>query len=539
MGQSKSGRAITVAALAAVVALAAAGCGGGSSSGGSGGASSTAGGSSTAAGSASGTSTSGGGASGGSIVVANTSSVQKLDPAVMTNFLDFQALGMIYQPLVTLGKSLTVEPELATKWTNGDGGKTITFTLRKGVTFDDGAPLTSADVKATMQYILNPKTGAAAASYLSSVKSITTPDAGTVALHLSHPDSSLLFGLTSDNLAIVSAKAIKAGTLAKKPDGTGPYKYASYSPDNSFTVAANPKYWGGAPKISQIQFKTIANEQSIASALQAGTVQLGLLTEPQVTEQLQGQNSITVDKQLDLNYRALMLQSKGPLANTDARLAIQCAIDRRAVLQAAVLGGGKIVGPVPQGPFASDPASGTCATQNLDQAKAYLKKAGTPNGFSFSVLTSADLDGTSSAQATTIQNELSKVGIKMSIDNVASSQYIQQWLKGKFEGALAENGANPSPYIMYGRYFGAGASLAVPAGYSSSTLKSLLLRADQSNSQSQQSTLYKQFTGQLTDNAVWIWLFNAYDYYALAPSVHGFSPLPSGSLSSLATAGVS
>jgi peptide/nickel transport system substrate-binding protein len=538
MGPSKMGRGISVAAVSAAVALAAAGCGGSSSSGGSGGGSATSGASSTSASTAGASTSSSGSSSGGSIVVANTSSVQKLDPAVMTNFLDFQALGMIYQPLVTLDKSLQVQADLATKWTTGDGGKTLTFTLRSGVVFDDGAPFTSADVKATMQYIEKPSTGAAAASYLASVKSVSTPSKNTVVFHLSHPDSSLLDGLTSENMAIVSSKAIKAGTLAKTPDGTGPYKFANYSPDNSFTVAANPKYWGPAPKISQIQFKTIANEQSIASALQAGTVQLGLLTEPQVTEQLQGQ-SITVAKQLDLNYRALMLQAKGPLANVDARLAIQCAIDRRAVLQAAVLGGGKVIGPVPQGPFATDPNAGTCATQNLIQAKAYLQKAGTPNGFSFTVLTSEELDGTSTAQATTIQNELSKVGIKMNVDNVAGSQYIQQWLKGKFQGALAENGANPSPYIMYGRYFGAGASLAVPAGYSSPTLKSLLLKADQSNSQSQQSSLYKQFTGQLTDNAVWVWLFNAYDYYALSPHVQGFSPLPSGQLTSLATASVS
>lgn len=523
MGRRKLVGRIGVAAAVAGVSVALAACGGTSSSTGGSGGGGGGGGSSAS--------------SGQTIVVADTSSVQKLNPVVMTNFLDFQAIGMIYQQLVTLNKSLQVEPQLATSWHVGDGGKTVTFALRHGVTFDDGSPLTSADVKATMQYIVKPKTGAAAASYLASVKSVSTPSKYTAVFHLSHPDSSLLYGLTSQNMSILPASAIKANTLATKPDGTGPYEYSSYSPNNSFDVKRNAQYWGPAPKIGAIQFKTIADEQSIASAMQAGTVQLGLLTQPQVTQQLSG--SITVDKALDLNYRALMIQSRGPLANANARLALQCAIDRRAVLQAAVLGGGKVVGPVPQGPFATDPGSGTCATQNLAQAKSYLAKAGVPHGFSFTVLTSEELDGTSNAQATTIQNQLSKVGIKMSIDNVAGSAYIQDWLKGKFQAALAENGANPSPYIMYGRYFGAGASLAVPAGYASPTLKSLLARADQSNSQSTQSTLYRQFTSQLTDNAVWVWLFNAYDYYATSSNLQGFSPLPSGQLTSLATASVS
>jgi peptide/nickel transport system substrate-binding protein len=204
-----------------------------------------------------------------------------------------------------------------------------------------------------------------------------------------------------------------------------------------------------------------------------------------------------------------------------------------------VLGDGKVVGPVPSGPLASNPSAGTCATQNVAQAKKYLAAAGLPKGFSFTTLTSNELDSTSAAQAVTMQGELSKVGIKMSIDNVASSDYIQRWLKGDFQAALAENGASPSPYIMYGRYFGTGASLAVPAGYSSPALASLLTKADSVTSATTQKSLYDQLTNQLVNKAVWIWLFNAYDYYATAKSVHGFVPLPDGDLTGLATATVS
>ena len=479
-------------------------------------------------------STSGGGtATNATFVVADTSSVQKLDPAVMTNFLDFSALGMVYQTLVTLNSKLEVAPELATSWSTGSGGTTLTFNLRKNVKFDDGSTLTSQDVKATFERILEPSTGAAAASYLASVQSISTPSSDQVVLHLSHPDNSLIFGLASDNLAIVPGQAITGGTLKTQPDGTGPYKFSSYQPNNSFTVTRNPHYWGGTPTLKEIVFRTIPDEQSIASALQAGTVQMGLLTEPQVVHTLQG-SSAAVKKELSLNYRALMMQStSGPLANGDARLAIQCALNRSAILQAAVQGQGKVVGPVPQGPFASDPKAGTCGTQNLSQARSYLQKAGMPNGFSFTVLTSNDLDGTSNAQAVTIQNELAQVGIHMSIDNVASSAYIQDWLKGQFQGALAENGASPSPYIMYGRYFGKGASLAIPAGYSSPELQNLLQQAVQTQSTSQQQQLYSQFTDNLVNNAVWIWLFNGYQYYGLSGKVKGFTPLPSGSLSGL------
>ena len=163
-----------------------------------------------------------------------------------------------------------------------------------------------------------------------------------------------------------------------------------------------------------------------------------------------------------------MLQDKtGPLANVYNRLAIACAVNRQDVLNEAIFGAGKVVGPVPLGPYASNPVSRSAPHPNIAKAKAYLKKAGDPSGFSFTAMTSTDLDPTSAAQATVVQSELAQAGIKMNIQNLAGDAYIQDWLKGKFQAAFAWNGADPDPYTMYGRYFGTGANLGVPAGYSS------------------------------------------------------------------------
>ena len=472
-------------------------------------------------------------------VIANTSSVQKLDPQIATNFLDLQALGLVYQPLVTLNSSLQVVPDLASSWTFSSDSKSVTFTLRSGVKFDDGSTLTSADVKASLERVLNPKTGAASASNIATVASISTPTAQTVVLQLTHPDFSILYGLTTTNLAILPAKAITAGTIATQPDGTGPFKFVSWSPGTSLTLAQNPGYWGGAPSIKQIVFRTIPDEQSIASALQAGTVQMGLLTEPQVVKTLSG-TSLQVHKELDLNYRALMLQDRtGPLANVNARLAIECALSRTDILANAALGQGEVVGPVPLGPYAPSATAGTCGTQNLAQATHYLAAAGMSKGFSFTAITSDALDATSDAQAVTAQSDLAKVGIHMTIDNLGENDYIQRWLKGQFEAAFAENGANPDPYIMYGRYFGPGANLAVPSGYSSPALASLLTNADENPSASTRASLYAQISAYLVNNAVWIWLFDSYDYTVLASNVHGYTPLPNEQLSALATTTVS
>src|SRR5579863_7066838 len=192
--------------------------------------------------SSSGSSTPGNSSSGTSsapFVVANTSSVQKLDPQIATNFLDLQALGLIYQPLVTLNSSLQVVPDLASSWTFSSDSKTVTFTLRSGVKFDDGSTMTSADVKASLERVLNPKTAPAAASNIATVASVAAPTPQTVVLTLTHPDFSILDGLTTTNLSILPAKATAAGTIASKPDGTGPPKFVSWTPGTSLTLAAN------------------------------------------------------------------------------------------------------------------------------------------------------------------------------------------------------------------------------------------------------------------------------------------------------------
>ena len=104
---------------------------------------------------------------------------------MVTNFVDFQALGLVYDQLVRYNKQLQFVPDLATSWAFSNGNRAITFQLRKGVTFDDGTSFTSADVVASLDRVLAPKTGDASASYLVAVKSIVAKGPYAVELVLS------------------------------------------------------------------------------------------------------------------------------------------------------------------------------------------------------------------------------------------------------------------------------------------------------------------------------------------------------------------
>jgi hypothetical protein len=94
---------------------------------------------------------------------------------------------------------------------------------------------------------------------------------------------------------------------------------------------------------------------------------------------------------------------------------------------------------------------------------------------------------------------------------------------------------------MYGRYFGAGADLGVPAGYSSKTLQTELLAGDENSTAAGQKADWKALNTTLTSKAVWIWLFDSYDFAVLSPTVKGFtlSPVNTTQLSSLANTSIS
>lgn len=474
-------------------------------------------------------------AAGGSIVIGTVSSVVKIDPDVVTNFLDFNALGLIYQSLVQQNAKLAIVPGLATSWAFSNGNTTLTMNLRQGVKFHDGSTMDSSDVVASLQRAQAAATADPSAKFIGSVTNIAASGPNTVVLTMSHSDVSVLQGLATVNMAIMPAAAIANGSIATKPDGTGPFEFSKWIPNTSFTVTGNPNYWGGKVALSSVQLETIPTEQSISAALQAGTIQIGLLAQPTVVNTLP--SSFPVQKVMNLSYRALQLQAKGVLKNVNARLAIACATNRKQILNFSVFGQGKIVGPIPLGPYATSPVSAICPTQNLKQAKKYLRKAGHRNGFTFTAITSTDLDSTSAYQAIAMQSELAKVGIKMKIQNLASNAYIQDWLAGNFQAAFADNGASPNPYVMYGRYFGTGGNLALAAGFSSATLQKELLAGDENSTAAGQVKAWKTFSNDLTHHAVWIWLFDSYAFAATASTVHGFtlSPVNSNQLSSLAS----
>jgi peptide/nickel transport system substrate-binding protein len=480
--------------------------------------------------------TTNGGGFNGTYVVARTADMLQLDPYKATAFADDETLGLVYSGLVTTDASGTIIPDLATAWHTSADGRTVTFTLRTGVTWDDGDAFTAADVKASIQRILDPKTGAVASSNLAVISGVDTPDDHTVVLRLSRPDASLLYALASVNAAILHAKDITANTIGQRPDGTGPFVWQKWQQGQQVTLTANPTYYGGEPRIHTLEFRVIPSESSILSGMRAGAFQLGLLSDPAVANQAGGLRGVKLLKEPDLAYHALMLNGrKGPLTNQRVRQAIACAIDPKQVLRTAAYGDGIVTGPITSPMYQYSTTAGLpCSPGDVGAAKRLLASAGYAKGFSLTTIVMTDQYATAVAEAQNIQAQLAKIGVTLKLDELTTAPYVKAWLAGDYDAAVALNGGDYDPYLMYGRYFTAGGSLATPAGLTSSTLGKLLDEGNATSNETTRHTVFGELQRQLLVESPWVWTFRGDDFYLENTSAPAFTPRADGSLVSLA-----
>ncbi|MGH3097231.1 MAG: ABC transporter substrate-binding protein [Streptosporangiales bacterium] len=481
-----------------------------------------------------------GGDGGSTLVIARTADVDVLDPHRATAFQTVQALGLVYDSLLTTDAKGELAPRLAQHWNVSKDGKTVSFTLRKGVKFHNGDPLTATDVKASLERVLDPKTAGVGASNLASVKTVDTRSDHQVVLHLSKPDSALLYALTSVNTSIVDHASIKSnGKLPRKPNGTGPYRFGERKQGSQLTLEANKAYWGTKPEIDKIQIRVIPSESSILSGMRSGAFDLGLITDPSVAHQVKG-GKVDLVKKPSLPYHALMLNGRHhPLDKLKVRQAIACALDRQQVIDTALDGDGKVTGPITSPAFSYPPTAGLpCNAPDTAKAKQLLSQAGYPDGFKVDCLVPTGLWATGVAEAENVQAQLAKVGVQLTLNKEPSNVYVQDWLKADFDTTIARNGGSYNPYLMYGRYFTTGGSLKKPAGLTSDELSSLLAKGNAQTSTDAQRQTYQQLQKQMLHLSPWVWILQEEAYYLVGSDVHGFQPMPDESLRPLVNASV-
>ena len=469
------------------------------------------------------------------LILARATDATGLDPHTQTAFASFRLLELIYEPLVELDADLNIIPALAESWSFSDDGLTLTFNLRHGVKFHDGAEMTSADVIATFTRLLDPDTKAAAASNYASISKMDAPDDYTVVFTLSQADVPLLTALTSTNAAIVPAAMAKSGDFTSTADGTGPFKLTSWTPDQTTELAANTDWWNGKPGVDGIEIRIIPDETSIVAALRAGTIDFAQLNDPLVATQLEGDATVQLNKVTSLSYNVLQLNAaNAPLDKLEVRQAMSCAIDRQQVLDTAALGEGVVTGPLTQPAFQIPNDQLFCYSRDLDKAKQLMADAGMSDGFTLKMIAANAEPPVALSEAQNIQAQLADINITVEIESLELNVYVDRWLNADFDSAVALNGSGPDPYTTYNRYWLKDGRFAKTAGYGDDTLQSLMEQGRAETDPAKRLDIFTQLQQHLAEVSPWIWLYRGYDYTAQQPYVSGFVPYPTDSLISLA-----
>ncbi|WP_246268505.1 ABC transporter substrate-binding protein [Nonomuraea typhae] len=321
-------------------------------------------------------------------------------------------------------------PRLATEWTQPDPASYL-FTLRTGVRFSDGSPLTAEDAAFSLRRHLDPKVASQAASYFTTVKKVEAVGEGQVKVTLKRPNPAFLamaaiaWQVTPRKLAEKHPQDLgspEVGTL-----GTGPFTVAKFSLTSGVVLERNPSYWGERPALRRVEFKTIADPETLRLAVKSGEVDATndlTARDARKWTGLPGVKTIFFPGN-NLAYLSLAVTS-GPLADLHVRRAIAHAVNRQAVADLMTSGHG-----APAAAMLPSPQLTALYGDNLPAlpgypydvaaAKAELAKSGYPDGFELTARYASSGDTGIVMQA--VAADLAKIGIKLTLEPNPADQY--------------------------------------------------------------------------------------------------------------------
>ena len=414
------------------------------------------------------------------------------------------------------------------------------MSLNPDATFHDGTAVTSADVKASYERILDEETGAASRANFTSITSIETPDDTTVIFKLSEPNVPILTAMASINAAVLPASAIAAGSVGSEVVGSGPFVFGSWNPNASASLSANAGWAGGDVAIDGLEISVLPDETAILAALRTKQVDFALINDPFVATLIPDVPGVQLIKKPVLSYHVLQLNpSRGPLQELGVRQAISCAVDRQDILDTALLGEGAVTGPLTMDAYRSDVAELFCYERDIDKAKSLLADAGYESGFSAKIMAATGEPPTAASEAQVIQSQLAEIGIDLEIEMKELNVYIDAWLAADFDMAVALNGGRPDPFTMYNRYWTKSGNLQKVANYIDDTLDSLMNEGREETDPAKRKEIFAKFDKHLAEMSPWVWLYTGYTYAAAQEEVQGFEATPTGSLFGLSAVTIS
>ena len=459
----------------------------------------------------------------------------------------------VVEGLVTNDEKMNVVPVLAIEvptTENGgvtlrkDGGMDVTWKLRPGVTWHDGVPHTSADVKFTVDAINKGDWKPESVDGFDRISSVDTPDSLTAVVHYKEVYAPYRLQFVRGTLPkhILSGKNIDAASeYNRKPLGTGPYRVVEWKTGEYILLEGVPNYWRGAefPKIKRLVFKFLPNTTTRINQLKSGEVQLVALVPWDKVRELRGVPNVRLNTVVGNGYEHVSLNQKHfpPFAELAVRRAMAHAIDRNLIVNTLLDSLVTVVnGPIQPLSSAYEKDVMTYPYDPV-RARALLDSAGwTPaadgirakNGkrLAFTIITQSGFairENVSQA----LQKEFRDVGIDASIRLIDGTSISSIWFKGDFDAMLHwwQSGADPEITLFFA------ADRTPPAGRNvnylrDDTLTTLLYASDRTANEADRIALLKQAQKRVAMLVPELPLYNTSKVDAVPARLQGFTGNP-------------
>jgi peptide/nickel transport system substrate-binding protein len=464
---------------------------------------------------------------------------------VHMNDVDRDISSLVFSGLTRLGPDGTPAGDLAESWEVSDDGRIVTFSLRSGVTWHNGQPLTSEDVVFTYGFLADPnlQSDPEQATLWQSL-SCVAPDDLTVECTLPEPYSPFLAYATvgilpRHILQSATPQSVLDDPFNRAPVGSGPYKLVSLS-DGEAVLHAHESFHLGGPRIDEMRLRFYPDVSAAAASLLLGETE-GLLAdltiEPEDLQALVELDGLAEHVANRGAYTSLYLNNTAPVLNDiSVRRAIELAVDVDAIVSGLMNGRAvRTATPIVPGTWAFGDGV-EASSQDIGEARAILDEAGwllpegqqvrEREGTQLRLTIATDDDPLRGAIAEMIGQQLSNIGIGASVVAQSPDELVREFLIPRLYQAAVfgwDPGVDPDPYPAWhsSQALEGGRNLA---GYSSEPADELMEEGRREYDYGERAELYGRFQGQFLEDIPSVTLFSPLYTYFVADDVEEVAP---------------
>lgn len=406
-------------------------------------------------------------------------------------------------------------PAVAEKYEISDDQLTYTFTIRDGIKFHNGDPVTAEDVGESLARCKNGGDGIFEVEAFSNIQHMETADSRSISITLGEPDSEFLSYLTA---AVLPAGYDGQDTA---PVGTGPFKFVSRAAQDNIVLERFDDYWGEKAYLDKVTYKIIENADSILMSLQSGAVDLfAHLTSTQVAQL--GDDFNIEEGTMNLVQAMYLNNAVAPFDDVRVRQALCYAIDRQQILDLAFDGYGSLIGSSMYPAFGKyfDDSLTNYYTYDVEKAKALLADAGYPDGFAMTITVPSNYQPHLDT-AQVIVEQLKQVGITAEILPVTWESWLNDTYMGRqFQATVVGVDASTmTARALLERFTSTAGNNFI--NYNNAEYDAIFQAAIAAADDAAQTAAYKQAEANLTENAANVYIQDLADLVAIRKGLTG------------------